>query len=491
MTGMERFHLDLLADREVARWFHLLHELETRPYVSAKILSEKVGTTSRTVNSDIVKIRDYFSMSISIHSDSKGYQLEVNDREEYQLVKQHLLLKDPLPLILDRLLVSKELSFFELSEELHFSESTLMRYLKRLWEVLQSFRINLSMDPVALQGSEVDVRNFYLFYFYDIELTRTALTIPKFISQFVENFFKEFHGMSQTSLPFLKFCYMVYLSAERSNQGFYVKCDNKIMEQVKQSELFKQLYSFNTLSNPYVISSWTEEEIGYLCALFLVNQGIGTTPFITLPYTADQRLVKKLGIKIYEELFSENRELFLININEYIESQAIKYKFSPTYFLVKSEVVQYAKSRYPRMYDQVYTILSEDVSYLTLFPEAKIEQFTAEFTIRLSAIKNSIPNRMKKIVFLFEGNEEICLNLKAITKRYLGGFHNLYYLNYQEIIELPELEIDLLVTNCQEYKELYEEETEVLFLHSVLTTEDWNELLKRINKDTLNHFSLK
>lgn len=488
---MERFHLELLSNRQVARWFRFLHELETRTVVSATMLGEQVGISYRTVNSDMVKIRDHFGECMILDATNRGYRLTIKDREEYHLKKQDLLLHEPLPLILDRLLVVKELSFFDLVEELHFSESTLIRYLKRLGEVLHSFNIEVTVSPVSLKGNEVDIRNFYLFYFYESELTLETLRVPASITLFVSSFFQQFRGSMQTTFPFLKFCYVVYLSVERSQHDFHVTYDERLLEQVKQSDLFQQLVQFNHQSKPHYKPSWTEEELGYLCLSLLMNQELEAKPVLKLPEAANRQLVKNLGYTICEELFPEKMVKVEPYIEQFIESMAIKYCLSPTCLLVKGEVVRYARTTYPDIYHDVYLLAAEDETYAALFPEVDLAHVTAELTIRLSVIENSWINRTKKIGFLFEGNEEVCLNLKTLTKRYLGRYQELYFLTYQEVAALATLELDLLVTNCQEYKERYEDEREVLLFQSIPTASDWNSLLEKINPAILNHVILQ
>lgn len=485
---MEQFHLELLSNREVARWFQLLHDLENAPVISAKVLGEGVGVTYRTVNSDMVKIRAHFDQSISLSSSRLGYQLKIEDRESYHKKKKVLLLHEPLSLILDRLFVSKEVSFFDLVEDLHLSESTLMRYLKRLAGVLDSFQVELSLSPIFLKGNETDIRNFYLFYFYGIELNRVTLPLPLGISQFVTQFFQQFRENEKTTLPFLKFCYVVYLSVERSRLGFQVTYDENLLEQAKRSHMFQQLIQFNRPNNPFFISSWTEKEVAYVCLFVLMNQE-GKIPCLEIPKTVHQKAIETLGKDICQEVFSNNKQ-FKVPMDLFLEGQVIKNSLSPTCLLMKGEVMHYAQTTYSEMYHRLYVLLENSRDYSELFPDVKLAHFTAGVTVRLSAMKNSYIDRAKEIVFLFEGNEEVCLNLKALTKRYLGVYQRVHFLTYDEFVRLSDRTIDFLVTNCEEYKEQYEEELDVLFLPQIPISKDWNELLAKINPDIVNHLPL-
>ncbi|MDY4306913.1 hypothetical protein SNF32_04465 [Enterococcus mundtii] len=75
----------------------------------------------------------------------------------------------------------------------------------------------------------------------------------------------------------------------------------------------------------------------------------------------------------------------------------------------------------------------------------------------------------------FEGNEYISQHLEALVRKYLGGFQNIYFLRPNELCAsyIENHEINLLVTNYNEYLTFSSLGLECLLLKTVPDASDW------------------
>ena len=59
----------------------------------------------------------------------------------------------------------------EWADQLHFSESSLLRYFKMVENELARYRLTLSLKKVDFIGKEIDIRSFFHDFYYESEIT--------------------------------------------------------------------------------------------------------------------------------------------------------------------------------------------------------------------------------------------------------------------------------------------------------------------------------
>ena len=64
---------------------------------------------------------------------------------------------------------SKEIG--EWADQLHFSESSLLRYFKMVENELARYQLTLSLKKVDFIGKEIDIRSFFHDFYYESEIT--------------------------------------------------------------------------------------------------------------------------------------------------------------------------------------------------------------------------------------------------------------------------------------------------------------------------------
>ena len=170
--------------------------IHTEGVVNIGELSSALATTSKTISNDMDLI-DHILRNFGAQIVSKqglGYQLEVFDKNEFEIFKQCLYEKylsvstlsyfsmDRVEYILHRLLFEEDyLKSFVLAEELFISQTTLSNDLKRVKAILKEYHLQLTYKPshgMRVTGNEQHLRLIMSKYLFLNEENHTVLQRP-------------------------------------------------------------------------------------------------------------------------------------------------------------------------------------------------------------------------------------------------------------------------------------------------------------------------
>ena len=151
---------------------------------------------------------------------------------------------------------------------------------------------------------------------------------------------------------------------------------------------------------------------------------------------------------------------------------------------------EYAKTLFSNEYKKNRAFLEKNSSFHHLFSDDHLDDICASLTIFTESIKEKYWKNPTNIAFIFEGNEYISQHLEALVRKYLGGFQNIYFLRPNELCAsyIENHEIDLLVTNYNEYLTFSSLGLECLLLKTVPDASDWKKLLNKIDPQLLQKF---
>ncbi|MBO1097899.1 HTH domain-containing protein [Enterococcus casseliflavus] len=164
---MNSLFYELLYNGKTKRWFELLDTLEEKEQITTKELGEQTGVASRTIFSDLKKLKSYFGQSIRLIGDESGHHFSLIDPQAYYQKKQTLLGDDALFLFLDQLAAGKRLENHQWVHYLNLSSAQFARIKRHLQELLKTrYDLKLVSKTNQLTGEEASIRQlFYDFYF--------------------------------------------------------------------------------------------------------------------------------------------------------------------------------------------------------------------------------------------------------------------------------------------------------------------------------------
>ncbi|WP_430617744.1 hypothetical protein IGI86_000714 [Enterococcus sp. AZ188] len=179
---MSQLFYDLIYQEKTKRWLTILNYLEVNQTMTAKELAEKLGCTTRTIQTDIKQIKRNFDASILLLGDEDGYHFSFQDPVMYTNKKQALLEHEPLFLLEDQLIAGTRRTNKEWAEVLSLSPASFGR-LKRFFVQLLNDRYCLTIIDKSnrLYGEESAIRQFM----YDLYFTLPLY--PKYFEKRIES----------------------------------------------------------------------------------------------------------------------------------------------------------------------------------------------------------------------------------------------------------------------------------------------------------------
>ncbi|MBU5359797.1 helix-turn-helix domain-containing protein [Enterococcus raffinosus] len=153
----------IITEKDIYRQILLLEQLLNHSQLTAKELAEKIGTTERTVFSDLQLIRDYLPAQWELDSDKSGIRLV---SQEYSLTNDiwEAFLPHSVSLqLIKQLFFTKELNIPHFLDETGVSYETLKRQRTKINRQLLPFKlkIRLTATHAYLLGEESAIRIFY------------------------------------------------------------------------------------------------------------------------------------------------------------------------------------------------------------------------------------------------------------------------------------------------------------------------------------------
>ena len=490
---MKDFQLKFMTNKETVRWLKILHAFERTPTRSVKELAQITKSTSRTIIADITSIRQYFRQSILIENTTAGYFFKETIREEYQKEKRALLKNEPLFHIMEGIFQKQIKDIGEWADQLHFSESSLLRYFKMVENELVRYQLTLSSKKVDFIGKEVYIRSFFHDFYYESEITPHTVLPSIAIHEIAFALQRKHFFSSYPNISLGDFSYTLMITLEREGN---LVIESEMIQSLKEKEAFQRFSVINDVIEEFAGKRLSVEELLYLYVMILCRRSLtdldGENQFVRelQPHEAITDSANQFLVAFGQQ--SNDRERDLVFVRSFFTMLYLKEQLSPVTNRNIHDVHEVVQRKFFHMYTDFLAFFSEHHQRVTggKTPVTEITVMAVLFMDSLQEIHWGTP---KNIAFLLEGNSLVCQNIQAAAIKYLGRFQHLFFPNALEmnLDYLEQNHIDLVVTNYSEYVSEQLIGRRYLLFHSIPDAEDWNRLLREINPRIIKEFSLR
>lgn len=488
---MKHFHEKFILDGKKNRILHILHMLERTHLLSTSYLAKTVGATTRTIISDIATIREMMIDTVRIESTNLGYSFEILDMNDYKEKKQSISQDEPLYSIVNNIFWGEFLNPSLLADELNLSESIILRHMASLEHVIAEYQLTLSTDPFCFEGDECCIRKFFLDFFYETEVTITTLLPTSKIKNIAYTLTKE----GNLNIPFNKLCYILIIVLERIQTKHFVKVNSDIIEKVLSDISFVQFKKNGELFEKEFGTELSTDELIHLYILITADRSIfEIAEEINWVYTYRHKTVDRIS-EVYCDKFSiKPKDKVRIFIQSHLLSNYLLYRLHPIYVLNTPDIIAYTNSRYPIDFEKTLAVLNS----FYCFSNINNDEIKQSLVSNLTLFKNALEDHYylyppKKVAFLLDGHRNICLKFQTTFMRYFSSECEATFLTPCDLADghLEHENIDLLITNYQNYKEEFQINCECLLINLFSDSDDWNNVLVKINPRIVKYFSLK
>ncbi|MGG5325753.1 hypothetical protein IGJ83_003394 [Enterococcus pernyi] len=473
---MKEFQLNFLSNKKNKRWLTILNFLELSEVISSTELSKGLGVVERTIIIDVNQVKNEISEYAEITSFNTGYTLKIKNMEKYLTFKKKLLSQEPLFIILENIFYNNLYSIDEWSDKLYISKTTLVRYLTKVESIFTIYNLSIQYNPLNFVGSEVNIRKFFLDFYYISNYTPHTIFPDLKVVEIAEALFENEQFKNNTSITSLELAYYIYISIERSLRGNNVlltKESNQIYINNNNNEFEKlDKYVYKTYNHQL-----SGDELAYVYCLYISNRTTNQSKEIAFyhqfasSFQIDRLVKNNFNNKL---IFIENKQLDLIFLNSFFLSVKIRHLLSPVYTMNISDhttdSISYNLVAYENLYMCVQLILEE----------LGIDTYRKDIISNLLRLKQTLRDihvkKQKNIVFLLEGDAFIRQNIEAKAIKYFS-FHNLFFIDKMYFETFMESNyIDIIVTNYTEYFENISTIKYILF-DTIPSLSDWENLL--------------
>jgi len=162
---MRELQLKFITNTITERWMRILNVIEQQNIFTIVGLSQQLGVSKRTILKDVSELKTYFEKSAIFESNTTGYFFKEKNRRLYHEDKEALLQSEIWFEIISDIFYGELVSVGELADRYNYSESTMLRSVAQIKELLKEYQLSLSLKPVDLVGKEGNIRKFFLIFF--------------------------------------------------------------------------------------------------------------------------------------------------------------------------------------------------------------------------------------------------------------------------------------------------------------------------------------
>lgn len=484
---MRELQLKFISSAVTVRWLRILNVIEQEQNFTIINLSERLEVSQRTLITDIGHLKLHFEQSACFTYQSNRYTFKETDRMLYQEQKQALLADEVLFEIIGHIFYGEFETISDLADYYLYSESTLRRFLVLAQKALIDYQLELTFNPVKIIGKEESIRKFFFDFYYEGALTPHTVHPPKDLHELLLKELGDYLGDYElgTGCTVTAFYYLLYITMERSRQGFSISLPKQLKAIDYQERDFRLLFSLQgPIEDRYGVRLSKEE-------------------FCWVHYQVISRrtLNNITQEEAFYERFNQWSELSAVTadfLNRFQLTQAEQKKLVPffrSFFLTRKyndqispvlnklmeEEKTFVVTNYASEWQQCFAFL-EDHQKVLGFSEAYSVDIATSLAL-YSHILFHYYAPARRILFLLEGDHLVIQYIRAQAEELLGLRHQIRYLKIQELEErqLKGAQVDLLVTNYSPYISDYSLTKDYVLMKQVPDRQDWERVLDKLN----------
>lgn len=487
---MRNFQINFITNTATIRWLKILMAFEKEYQCSTQGLAKISGSTTRTIVTDITDLKEHFGESLSIDSSHKGYIFSIKNSSDYLSKKRALIADEILFHIIESIFHNDLSSSSEWAEKYHISESTVLRYLRKVQPIFSFYRLEIQTNPICFVGEEINIRKFFHDFYYESEITAHTIFPPIAIQNITASAFSKCYQLDQHACSFGEFNYYLYITFERHFAGESISLPTYVKKQFGNYNDFRLFSEINHSIAEQYQKELPFEEVLYLFLLVKSRRSISNLA-IEQTFCRAYNLwpeIKQLSVAFVRDCLPESQDSARdrLLIESFFTVAKIKQLLSPLLNHMISDTVQFVEETYADDYQLIKKYLLTQPLAKEIWDSNTLEHLGTSLTMYVTSIKSLYWQDKKNIAFLFEGPYYLCQLLKCKSVRYLRSSRTFYFPDSNELSAgyLQKNQIDLIVTNYTEYIMEYAHDIDYLLFKTFPDEHDWEALEEKLNTNS-------
>lgn len=484
---MKNLQTHFVTNAATLRWLRILETFEKNLVCSTKMLAEVSNSTSRTIVSDITDLKLHFGTSVSIESSHQGYVFDICHPGQYLKAKRALIADELLFHIVESIFQNELLSSLEWAETYHISDSTVLRYLKKIHPVLRAYGLKMQYSPVTFIGKESHIRKFFHDFYYESEITAHTIFPPIAVHDITLTLFANCHQQLNQSCSFGEFNYYLYITLERYCTNYLVDTPQQLIDLVTTQSDFKHFARINKIIHCHYQKELPVAELVHLFILVFGRRSIsdisGEKNFCQKfsHHPQIKHLARDLVATFLPKTKDAARERVLLE--SFFTVVHLKQMMTPLLNHNTPEVNTFVRENFPEEWRRCQTFFRTYSDYAYLWDAKSLTHIMASLTLYACSIQSLYWIDRKNVAFLFEGAHFICQYLRSSATRYIRSSRHFYFPDANEMSPdyFKRHRIDLLVTNYTEYAAEYGAAIDCLLFKTFPDKDDWDALALKLD----------
>lgn len=484
---MRNFQINFITNTATIRWLKILMAFEKNYQCSTQGLAKITGSTTRTIVTDITDLKEYFGDCLSIDSSHKGYIFSIKQSAVYLTKKRALIADEILFHIIESIFHNDLYSSSEWAEKYHISESTVLRYLRKVQPIFSFYRLEIQTNPICFLGEEINIRKFFHDFYYESEITAHTIFPPIAIQNITASAFSRCYQLDQHACSFGEFNYYLYITFERHFAGQRIELPKQIKKLFEQYNDFRLFSEINEAVSEQYQKELPHEEVLYLFLLVKARRSISNLA-IEQNFCREYNHwpeIKQLAAAFVKDCLPDTQDSARdrLLVESFFTVAKIKQLLSPLLNHMISDTVQFVEEAYTDDYHLFKNYLLTQPLAREIWDSNTLEHLGTSLTMYVTSIKSLYWQAKKNIAFLFEGPFYLCQLLKCKSVRYLRSSRTFYFPDSNELSAgyLEKNQIDLIVTNYTEYITEYAQDIDYLLFKTFPDEHDWEALEETLN----------
>ncbi|MGM9902424.1 MAG: helix-turn-helix domain-containing protein [Enterococcus sp.] len=411
---MNQLFFKLHDNKQLHRQLNILYYLKrTGRITSISELIETVICTPPTLRSDVQVLNELLPSKIRIiHIPMIGYQLSFPETESldtyvFDLVKETITYK-----LINQIFYGHIQSFETMCQTLHVSNSVLRKAIQHMNQVLKTYHLQLSTNPIDLVGEETDIRYFLFEFYVSFRKYIPSHSLSPFIQETYEELLSGFHQEHQPKLHINYFRSTLWMSIlkERWLRHKTVTIKQATIEEIQSRKSFTgfSLYFMKHFKNKLGIAQLSRNELIWVyivtlhCVSYIPEKWQADRSNLVYHYPEDQpvkALITQHLLKITtNEFISEET---IDQISTYLANLRLLATLSNLFETHSLFIEQLKSEEFIRYHDAWRTWLTHPF-WQSIYSMIHINEVAT--TLSLFQLVQATPTETKTIICSFQGD---------------------------------------------------------------------------------------
>ncbi|AMR06149.1 helix-turn-helix domain containing protein [Bacillus thuringiensis] len=268
---MEKMILHLIQDKSTIRKLHILEALiDSNEIMSSKVLAQKLQCTSRTIMNDISQLKLILPENWNLISiKSKGYLLKRGVGVDVSHIITSNLINSELYKIILGIFNHKYYSLEKWSQLLYLDKLTLKKILKNFKNILYHFVLDFNFRTIQLVGQELNIRYFYIVFFYSIQKYKKIFNLPSNLQRKIEHITKVY----DIEIDYNLLTIIIYVFINRITHKHFIS-ENLDFEYIFSNNKMKCISAVISELECYFNINLSKKEVNFFkLSFFLISKG--------------------------------------------------------------------------------------------------------------------------------------------------------------------------------------------------------------------------